>query len=160
MIIFFILGFASKKIKDRYLLLIVLLCNMSTLIFLIVYLPTQRPCLDAPAFKDYALFMLPVFGNVPSLPLIVLGSISLLSKITNIETQGLTQGIRRTVVGIACIMGPIWSGNEKAILLYFHNHIISNRCCYQRYLLRTMVHIDRLTNRHSKSIIDYDIALV
>ena len=115
MIIFFILGFASKRIKDRYLLLIGILGNMSTLIFLIVYLPTQKPCLEAPAFKDYAMFMIPVFGNVSSLPLIVLGSISLLSKITNMETQGLTQGIRRTVVGIACIMGPIWSGKSDSL---------------------------------------------
>jgi hypothetical protein len=54
--------------------------------------------------------MLPVFGNVLSLPFIVIGSISLLSKITSPKSQGLTQGIRRTFVGLACILGPTWSG--------------------------------------------------
>lgn len=110
MVVFFILGLISKRVKDRSLLLIGIIGNLITLIFLMVYLPYQSPDKKVIELKDYALFMLPVFANVSSLPLIVLGSISLLSKLTSLETQGLTQGIRRTVVGIACILGPNWSG--------------------------------------------------
>lgn len=110
MIVFFVLGLVSKRVKDRSLLLIGIIGNLLTLIFLLVYLPYQSPDKKVVELKDYALFMIPVFANVSSLPLIVLGSISLLSKLTSLETQGLTQGIRRTVVGIACILGPNWSG--------------------------------------------------
>jgi len=111
MIVFLALSFISKKISDRMLLLIGLIGNLATLIFLIIYLPKTTPNKPKVELKEYFLFMIPVFGNVFSLPLIVLSSISLLSKLTSSESQGLTQGLRRTVVGIACIIGPDWSGN-------------------------------------------------
>jgi hypothetical protein len=63
-----------------------LIGNLVTLIFLIFYLPQAVP--NRNRFEDFALFMLPVFGNVLSLPFIVIGSISLLSKITNSKSQG------------------------------------------------------------------------
>jgi hypothetical protein len=115
MIVFVALSFISKKISDRMLLLVGLIGNLSTLIFLIMYLPTTKPNMSKVELKEYFLFMLPVFGNVFSLPLIVLSSISLLSKLTSIESQGLTQGLRRTIVGIACILGPDWSGNLRLV---------------------------------------------
>lgn len=108
MLVFIMLSILSKRVKDRTLLLIGLIGNLSTLVFLIVYLPTAVP--GANKMKDYVLFMAPVLANVFSLPFIVLASISLLSKITSKNSQGLTQGIRRTVVGIACILGPNWAG--------------------------------------------------
>ena len=115
MVVFIMLSFLTKKIKDRTLLLIGLTINMLTLIFLIVYLPTykqtQNPDPSQIPIKDYIIFMCPTLANVFSLPLIVLASISLLSKITSLENQGLSQGIRRTVVGIATIIGPLWAGN-------------------------------------------------
>ena len=110
MVVFFVLGLVSKRVKDRNLLLIGIIGNLLTLIFLMIYLPYQTPDKKVIEIKDYVLFMIPVFANVSSLPLIVLGSISLLSKLTSMDSQGLTQGIRRTVVGIACILGPNWSG--------------------------------------------------
>lgn len=111
MIVFLLLSFLSKKFKDRTLVLVGLIGNLSTLIFLIIYLPMAVPLRNKPL--DYLLFMLPIFGNVFSLPFIVLGSISLLSKISSLSNQGLTQGIRRTVVGIACILGPNWAGSYQ-----------------------------------------------
>lgn len=108
MIVFLFLSFLSKKIKDRNLLMIGIIGNLLTLIFLIVYLPMAEP--SKGNIQQYLLFIFPVFGNVFSLPFIVLASISLLSKITSVESQGLTQGIRRTVVGLACILGPNWGG--------------------------------------------------
>lgn len=108
MVVFIFLSFLSKKIKDRTLLLTGIVGNLATLIFLFVYLPIAKP--NDPSIKQYLLFMFPVFANVFSLPFIVLASISLLSKITSVHSQGLTQGIRRTIVGIACILGPNWAG--------------------------------------------------
>jgi MFS transporter, ceroid-lipofuscinosis neuronal protein 7 len=61
-------------------------------------------------WMNYLLIFIPCFINVFSLPFIVVGSITLLSKITQRESQGLTQGIRRSIVGIASILGPNWSG--------------------------------------------------
>jgi hypothetical protein len=117
MIVFLALSFLSKKLSDRFLLLIGLVGNLGSLIFLIFYLPKAIP--NQNRLQDYLLFTVPVFFNVFSLPFIVLSSISLLSKLTSSNMQGLTQGLRRTTVGIACIMGPIWAGNYY--LFHFEN---------------------------------------
>ncbi len=108
LLVFFILSFLTKKISERVLLLIGLLGNISTLIFLFVYVPIA--VVGDTRISSILLFMLPVFGNVFSLPLIALGSISSLSKITSSHNQGQTQGIRRMIVGISTILGPIWGG--------------------------------------------------
>jgi hypothetical protein len=108
MLVFILLSVLSKRVSDRVLLLIGLIGNILTLIFLIVYLPVAVPRTDR--WFEYVMLAVPVLGNIFSLPFIVLASISLLSKITTPESQGLTQGIRRTVVGLACILGPNWSG--------------------------------------------------
>ena len=107
-LVFLLLSFLTKLITERYLLLIGLIGNILTLIFLFVYVPIAK--IGDTSFTAILLFMLPVFGNVFSLPLIALGSISLISKITSPNTQGQTQGIRRMVVGVSTILGPIWAG--------------------------------------------------
>ncbi len=95
MVIFVVLSFVSKKVSDRLQMLIGTVINLLTLIYLIVYLPrvTKNNI-------GYVEFLVPCFFNVFSLPLIVLSSISLLSKVTSLESQGMTQGIRRSLVGI------------------------------------------------------------
>lgn len=108
LLVFLILSFLTKCISERVLLLTGLIGNLLTLIFLLVYLPMAK--VGAKDAVSIILFILPVFGNVFSLPLIALGSISSLSKITSMHTQGQTQGIRRAVVGISTIFGPIWTG--------------------------------------------------
>jgi hypothetical protein len=117
MIVFLLLGYLSKKFQDRTLVLVGLIGNLSTLIFLIIYLPMAVP--NRNLITDYILFIVPIFGNVFSLPFIVLGSISLLSKISSTANQGLTQGIRRTVVGIACILGPNWAGKRFSVVMLY-----------------------------------------
>jgi hypothetical protein len=120
-LVFVILSFLTKKVKDRSLLLTGLLLNLTTLIFLIIYLPKYDPPTNPDPKKipltEYFIFMCPTFLNVFSLPLIVLASISLLSKITSTENQGLSQGLRRMVVGIACIIGPAWAGKHLFLTL-------------------------------------------
>lgn len=109
MLVFLMLSFISKKINDRNMLITGLFGNLSTLIILIVYLPHAVPLNKA--IKDYLLFGVPVFFNVFSLPLIVLPSISLLSKVTDKRSQGLTQGMRQMFTGLGCIIGPNWAGS-------------------------------------------------
>jgi len=108
LLVFLLLSFLTKKISDRALLVIGLAGNLITLVYLFFYLP--HAVVGRTEIKDILAFILPLMGNVFSLPFIAIGSISALSKITRKETQGLTQGIRRSVVGIACIYGPIWAG--------------------------------------------------
>ena len=103
------LSFLTKRISERVLLLIGLIGNLMTLIFLFVYVPIA--VVGDTRITSILLFMLPVFGNVFSLPFIALGSISSLSKITSSHNQGQTQGIRRMIVGISTIIGPIWAGS-------------------------------------------------
>lgn len=137
MLVFALLSMLSKRISDRAILLVGLVGNTLTLIFLIVYLP--HACPGDKTWLSYLLFAIPTFGNIFSLPFIVLASISLLSKITSPESQGLTQGIRRTVVGLACILGPNWSGNYlsslSSISLSFTNFILLGSFYKQWYLL-------------------------
>jgi hypothetical protein len=88
MIVFLVLSFISKKISDRIIMLIGITVNLLTLIYLIIYLPK----VSVNQFNYFA-FLAPCFLNVFSLPLIVLSSISLLSKVTDLNSQGQTQGI-------------------------------------------------------------------
>ncbi|CAB1324724.1 unnamed protein product [Coregonus sp. 'balchen'] len=41
-------------------------------------------------------------------PFITVAQVSLFSKVTTEKTQGFSQGVRRSVVGLATILGPLW----------------------------------------------------
>ncbi len=110
MLVFILLSIISKKVSERILMVIGLIGNLSTLIILIIWLPVAIP--GSKTLQDYLLFGIPVFFNVFSLPLIVLPTISLLSKVTDIKSQGLTQGLRSVFVGLAQILGPNWAGKH------------------------------------------------
>lgn len=109
MLVFLMLTLITSKISDRLLMVIGLLGNLSTLIFLTFWLPHAVPSHE---IKDILLFAIPTFIQVFSLPLIVLPTISLLSKVTSLKSQGLTQGLRSVFVGIAQILGPNWAGKS------------------------------------------------
>uniref|UniRef100_K1P5J4 Major facilitator superfamily (MFS) profile domain-containing protein n=1 Tax=Magallana gigas TaxID=29159 RepID=K1P5J4_MAGGI len=55
-----------------------------------------------------------------ALPFLVVCSISLFSKLTRKDSQGLSQGIRRSVVGVSCILAPLWAGStiDKPYLMF------------------------------------------
>ena len=108
MIVFVGTSFLGKRLGDRLMMLVGLVCNMFTLVLLILLVPHLVPLRNSAT--DFALFLVPVVINIFSLPLVVLSSISLLSSITSIHSQGLTQGIRRTFVGTANILGPNLAG--------------------------------------------------
>lgn len=109
MVVYIIVGIISTKISDRIMLIIGLIVNLSSLVILIVWLPQAVHLRNS--ITDYLLFSIPMFLNVFTLPLITIPSISLLSKVTNLKTQGLTQGLRSAFVSFGCILGPNWTGS-------------------------------------------------
>lgn len=109
MLVFLMLSFISKLVSDRILMIIGIVGNLTTLVFLIIWLPAAVP--HSNQIKDYLCFGIPIFFNVFSLPLIVLPTISLLSKVTDIKSQGVTQGLRNAFSGVGQIFGPNWAGN-------------------------------------------------
>nr|XP_046248487.1 major facilitator superfamily domain-containing protein 8 [Scatophagus argus] len=55
-------------------------------------------------------FIIGVFLQVLGLPFVAVAQVSLFSKVTAERTQGFSQGIRRSVGGLATILGPLWAG--------------------------------------------------
>uniref|UniRef100_A0A672J4E9 Major facilitator superfamily (MFS) profile domain-containing protein n=1 Tax=Salarias fasciatus TaxID=181472 RepID=A0A672J4E9_SALFA len=55
-------------------------------------------------------FVVGFFLQVAALPFISVAQVSLFSKVTSEKTQGFSQGVRRSVGGLATILGPLWAG--------------------------------------------------
>ncbi|XP_071198469.1 major facilitator superfamily domain-containing protein 8-like [Salvelinus alpinus] len=55
-------------------------------------------------------FIIGVFLQISGLPFVAVAQVCLFSKITSVESQGLSQGVRRSVGGLATILGPLWGG--------------------------------------------------
>ncbi|AWP10833.1 putative major facilitator superfamily domain-containing protein 8 [Scophthalmus maximus] len=55
-------------------------------------------------------FVIGVFLQVLGLPFVAVAQVSLFSKVTSERTQGFSQGVRRSVGGLATILGPLWAG--------------------------------------------------
>uniref|UniRef100_A0A3B5L260 Major facilitator superfamily (MFS) profile domain-containing protein n=1 Tax=Xiphophorus couchianus TaxID=32473 RepID=A0A3B5L260_9TELE len=55
-------------------------------------------------------FIIGVFLQALGLPFVAVAQVSLFSKVTSERTQGFSQGVRRSVGGLATILGPLWGG--------------------------------------------------
>lgn len=55
-------------------------------------------------------FIIGIFLQVAGLPFVAVAQVSLFSKVTSEKTQGFSQGVRRSVGGLATILGPLWAG--------------------------------------------------
>ncbi|XP_068174891.1 major facilitator superfamily domain-containing protein 8 [Antennarius striatus] len=55
-------------------------------------------------------FIIGVFLQVLGLPFVAVAQVSLFSKVTAQRTQGFSHGVRRSVGGLATILGPLWAG--------------------------------------------------
>ncbi|XP_055502207.1 uncharacterized protein mfsd8l1 isoform X2 [Leucoraja erinacea] len=55
-------------------------------------------------------FVVGVFLQILGLPFVAVSQVSLFSKVTAEKTQGFSQGLRRSIGGVATIMGPMWAG--------------------------------------------------
>ncbi|XP_057714138.1 major facilitator superfamily domain-containing protein 8 [Corythoichthys intestinalis] len=106
-----ILGFLfvrwlSGKMADRAVLIAGLLICCAACVWSLVFLCDLRGSYE----WKLSAFVIGVFLQLLGLPFVAVSQVSLFSKVTAEKTQGFSQGIRRSVGGLATIMGPLWAG--------------------------------------------------
>ncbi|KAJ7371828.1 hypothetical protein OS493_023169 [Desmophyllum pertusum] len=96
----------SHKMSDRWLMVIGIAFEGLALIWYLCLLANAKPY-DSVVLPTIVVGTLViVFG----LPFFSVANISLYSKITDEKTQGIAQGVQRSVTGVAMILGPLWGG--------------------------------------------------
>ncbi|CAN9500971.1 unnamed protein product [Ophioblennius macclurei] len=96
----------TRCFEERVVLAIGLgLCNVACAWFLI-FLASPRGSFTWQMTE----FVIGFFLQVAALPFISVAQVSLFSKVTSEKTQGFSQGVRRSVGGLATILGPLWAG--------------------------------------------------
>ncbi|XP_018432027.1 PREDICTED: major facilitator superfamily domain-containing protein 8-like [Nanorana parkeri] len=105
LICFLIVRTLSRCCTDRLLLALGLfICNISC-IWCLIFLAKPK---GSYGFL-LAEFIIGVFLQVLGLPFVSVSQVSLFSKVTAEKTQGFNHGIRRSVGGLATILGPLWA---------------------------------------------------
>ncbi|XP_075426959.1 major facilitator superfamily domain-containing protein 8-like [Ascaphus truei] len=95
----------SRCCSDRLLLALGLfVCNVSC-IWCLVFLAKPKGSSYGVLLGE---FVVGVFLQVLGLPFVAVSQVSLFSKVTAERTQGFSQGLRRSVGGLATILGPLW----------------------------------------------------
>ncbi|KAM9849386.1 major facilitator superfamily domain-containing protein 8 [Aulostomus maculatus] len=103
---FLFVRWLSRRVAERVVLAIGLtICNISG-IWCLIFL--AKPLGDFP--WQLTEFIVGVFLQVLGLPFVAVAQVSLFSKVTAEKTQGFSQGVRRSVGGLATILGPLWAG--------------------------------------------------
>ncbi|XP_070765636.1 major facilitator superfamily domain-containing protein 8 [Enoplosus armatus] len=103
---FLFVRWLSRRVAERVVLAIGLtICNISG-VWCLIFL--AKPLGDFP--WQLTEFIIGVFLQVLGLPFVAVAQVSLFSKVTSERTQGFSQGIRRSVGGLATILGPLWAG--------------------------------------------------
>ncbi|XP_063772720.1 major facilitator superfamily domain-containing protein 8-like isoform X2 [Pseudophryne corroboree] len=105
-----LIGFLAVRIlsrcsSDRLLLAFGLFIGNISCIWCLVFLAKPK---GSYGFL-LAEFVVGVFLQVLGLPLLSVSQVSLFSKITAEKTQGFNHGLRRSVGGVATILGPLWA---------------------------------------------------
>ncbi|KAK2835407.1 hypothetical protein Q5P01_015891 [Channa striata] len=103
---FLFVRWLSRRFAERVVLAIGLtICNISA-VWCLIFL--ANPLGDFP--WQLTEFIIGVFLQVLGLPFVAVAQVSLFSKVTAEKTQGFSQGVRRSVGGLATILGPLWAG--------------------------------------------------
>ncbi|XP_047442143.1 major facilitator superfamily domain-containing protein 8 [Mugil cephalus] len=103
---FLFVRWLSSHVAERVVLAIGLsICNVSC-VWCLVFLANP---LGGYAW-ELTEFIIGVFLQVLGLPFVAVAQVSLFSKVTSEKTQGFSQGVRRSVGGLATILGPLWAG--------------------------------------------------
>lgn len=103
---FFFVRWLSGRVAERVVLAIGLaICSISN-VWCLIFL--ANPLGDYP--WQLTEFIIGVFLQVLGLPFVAVAQVSLYSKVTAAKTQGFSQGVRRSVGGLATILGPLWAG--------------------------------------------------
>ncbi|XP_062280460.1 major facilitator superfamily domain-containing protein 8 [Scomber scombrus] len=103
---FLFVRWLSQRVAERVVLAIGLtICNISC-VWCLIFL--ANPLGGFP--WQLTEFIIGVFLQVLGLPFVAVAQVSLFSKVTAEKTQGFSQGVRRSVGGLATILGPLWAG--------------------------------------------------
>ncbi|CAJ1071949.1 major facilitator superfamily domain-containing protein 8 [Xyrichtys novacula] len=103
---FFFVRWLSGKVADRTVLAIGLVICCTACIWCLVFLCNPRGGYG----WELSAFIIGVFLQLLGLPFVAVSQVSLFSKVTAEKTQGFSQGVRRSVGGLATILGPLWAG--------------------------------------------------
>ncbi|XP_066504160.1 major facilitator superfamily domain-containing protein 8 [Hoplias malabaricus] len=96
----------SRRVPERVVLAVgLILCNISG-VWCLIFLANPQGGFS----WQLAEFIIGVFLQVLGLPFVAVAQVSLFSKVTAEKTQGFSQGVRRSIGGLATILGPLWAG--------------------------------------------------
>ncbi|XP_043558189.1 major facilitator superfamily domain-containing protein 8-like [Chiloscyllium plagiosum] len=103
---FFLVRWLSTKFADRVILAVgLLICNISC-VWCLIFLANPKGSFAMLLTE----FVVGVFLQILGLPFVAVSQVSLFSKVTAEKTQGFSQGLRRSIGGLATILGPMWAG--------------------------------------------------
>ncbi|XP_027877150.1 major facilitator superfamily domain-containing protein 8 [Xiphophorus couchianus] len=103
---FFFVRWLSSRVADRVVLAAGLVICSTACIWCLVFI-----CKPRGGFEwQLSTFIVGVFLQLLGLPFVAVSQVSLFSKVTAEKTQGFSQGVRRSVGGLATILGPLWAG--------------------------------------------------
>ncbi|KAF3858723.1 hypothetical protein F7725_011924 [Dissostichus mawsoni] len=103
---FFFVRWLSRRVEDRAVLGMGLIICCTACIWCLVFLCDPRGGYE----WELTAFIIGVFLQLLGLPFVAVSQVSLFSKVTAEKTQGFSQGVRRSVGGLATILGPLWAG--------------------------------------------------
>ncbi|XP_076601707.1 major facilitator superfamily domain-containing protein 8-like [Chaetodon auriga] len=103
---FFFVRWLSRKVADRAVLAVGLVICCTACIWCLIFLCNPRGGYG----WELSAFIIGVFLQLLGLPFVAVSQVSLFSKVTAEKTQGFSQGVRRSVGGLATILGPLWAG--------------------------------------------------
>ncbi|XP_056600293.1 major facilitator superfamily domain-containing protein 8 [Triplophysa dalaica] len=103
---FFLVRWLSRVLEDRVVLAVGLVICSGACVWCLIFLANPQ---GGFAFELME-FIIGVFLQLLGLPFVAVSQVSLFSKVTAEKTQGLSQGVRRSVGGLATILGPLWAG--------------------------------------------------
>ncbi|KAJ7993437.1 hypothetical protein DPEC_G00272430 [Dallia pectoralis] len=103
---FLFVRWLCRRAAERVVLAVgLILCNISC-VWCLIFLANPQGTLP----WQLAEFIIGVFLQVLGLPFVAVAQVSLFSKVTSEKTQGFSQGVRRSIGGLATILGPLWAG--------------------------------------------------
>ncbi|XP_065115467.1 major facilitator superfamily domain-containing protein 8 isoform X2 [Paramisgurnus dabryanus] len=103
---FLFVRWLSKRVTERVVLVVGLILSNISCVWCLIFLANPQ---GGYAWQ-LAEFIIGVFLQVLGAPFVAVAQVSLFSKVTSEKTQGFSQGIRRSVGGLATILGPLWAG--------------------------------------------------
>ncbi|GFS31058.1 hypothetical protein NPIL_465681 [Nephila pilipes] len=104
--VFTAIKYISRKVSDRALIIFGLIILSISMILPMLYIPSAI----SGDKKTLIYFIVTIILDLIGIATIVVCSSSLLSKLTSEDSQALFQGLRRSMVSLGCIMGPLWGG--------------------------------------------------